>query len=73
MLDDPESFKIREGSKLSVPDFILQPGVYPDPQIFTASVGSIIIRYTLITNRIVGEKHECRGQADYALAVSQLV
>ena len=30
VLDDPESFKTREGSKLSVLDFILQPGVYLD-------------------------------------------
>jgi len=30
VLDDPESFKTKEESKLSVLDFILQPELYPD-------------------------------------------
>jgi myo-inositol-1-phosphate synthase len=30
VLDDPESFKTKEESKLSVLDFILQPDLYPD-------------------------------------------
>lgn len=30
VLDDPESFKTKEGSKLSVLEHILQPSVYPD-------------------------------------------
>ena len=30
VLDDPGSFKTKEASKLSVLDFILQPGLYPD-------------------------------------------
>jgi myo-inositol-1-phosphate synthase len=30
VLDDPESFKTKEESKLSVLEYILQPGVYPD-------------------------------------------
>jgi myo-inositol-1-phosphate synthase len=30
VLDDPESFKTKEGSKLGVLDFILQPELYPD-------------------------------------------
>lgn len=30
VLDDPESFKTKEESKLSVLEYILQPGLYPD-------------------------------------------
>src|SRR5919197_4157633 len=30
VLDDPESFKTKEESKKSVPDYILQPQLYPD-------------------------------------------
>ena len=31
VLDDPESFKTKEESKLGALEFILQPELYPDP------------------------------------------